>query len=1136
MTTLEDHHIYLSAWNRQWWFEVSTISHQKPHKFVKTCRNLTHVFAVVKMPEDIWLPTDTNESSPNLDKLPAELEKFHDVFSAERSKILPSQKSTDHAIDLKDGETPPYGPIYPLSQTELAELRRYLDENIANGRIRPSKSPAGAPILFVPKKDGSLRLCVDYRGLNKVSVKNRYPLPLISEILDRLSGSKYFSKIDVQDAYYRIRIKEGDEWKTAFRTRYGHFEYTVMPFGLTNAPATFQNYIHIALRGLLDVFCVAYLDDILVFSADRESHTQHLYQVLERMRQAELFAKPSKCSFFQEEVEFLGYIISQKGISMDLRRIEAITSWELPGSYHDIQVFLGFCNFYRRFIRNFSLLALPLTSLLKGSKNGRKPGAVCLSLAERLAFRRLLAAFQTAPLLRYFDPQKPIRLEPDASKYGMGGILSQPDNNNVYHPVACWSRKFTETEINYGTPDQELFAIVHSFKHWRHYLEGSMHPIEVLSDHSNLQAFMRQRKLNGRQARWCLFLTPFDFVIKHRPGKMNPADGLSRKGYSKEIGDALDPDVLSPLQQRLASELGPPGQRSTMVQSLCVSDLISLKSQFEARGDGTARGEHPPQHSHGGDDPGHPRGEWIAAESADWAVWDDLRRNRPISQYGLDNVSASERAHIYELKVSDNLLLEIQRTQAEDPETQRLKAGIEEGQRGFNDWHINTDGLVVFRGRLYIPAAENLRQKLLELYHDDPLAGHFGQTRTTDLLKRKFHWLRLHEDVKEYVMSCAVCQGTTAPRHRPYGKIESLPIPHRPFAELSMDFITGLPPVLMGDQMVDAILVIVDRYSKMCLLFAVPSTINAAMLAELFHTHVELKYGPPDGIVSDRGPIFTSSFWSSLCYLSHVKLRLSTAFHPQTDGQTERMNQTLEHYLRCFVDTEQLNWPSLLRTAEFACNNAKNATTGMSPFQALLGYSPDFHIRIEDDAPSGEVPAATARIQKLGELRQKLEKHWQNTTEAQAKYYNSRHKPMEFQRGDLVLLSTKNLKLKKPARKLAPRFIGPFRVLDRIGQQAYRLALPNQYARIHNVFHVSLLEPWTNRDQNSVEQMPMPQLEDDGEWEVEEVKGERRFDGDLYFLVKWKDWPSEYNQWVPHDNMANAPEAIRKFRKTIKRR
>jgi transposase InsO family protein len=258
-----------------------------------------------------------------------------------------------------------------------------------------------------------------------------------------------------------------------------------------------------------------------------------------------------------------------------------------------------------------------------------------------------------------------------------------------------------------------------------------------------------------------------------------------------------------------------------------------------------------------------------------------------------------------------------------------------------------------------------------------------------------------------------------------------------------MNFITGLPPVLYEGKVVETIFVIINRFLKWLLFILVPSTINAAELAELFHTKVELQFGPPNGIVSDRGPIFTSNFWSELCYHSHIHLRLSTAFHPQTDGQTKRINQILKHYLRCFIDEQQLNWPLLLPTAQFACNNAVNSTTGLPPFQVLYSYSPDFHLRTEDGTFQEEVPAVQTHIKKLDEMRKHLKEHWQKAVQSQMKHHDLRHKHMTFKRGDLVALSTRNLKLKTPSSKLSPKFIGPFRVLDVIGTQAYRLSLLN---------------------------------------------------------------------------------------------
>ncbi|RJE17460.1 to reverse transcriptase, partial [Aspergillus sclerotialis] len=260
-------------------------------------------------------------------------------------------------------------------------------------------------------------------------------------------------------------------------------------------------------------------------------------------------------------------------------------------------------------------------------------------------------------------------------------------------------------------------------------------------------------------------------------------------------------------------------------------------------------------------------------------------------------------------------------------------------------------------------------------------------------------------------------------------------------------------------------------------------------------------------------------------------LRLSTAYHPQTDGQTERMNQTLEHYLRCFIDTAQITWPKLLPSAEFACNNAINITIGISPFEALRGYQADFHIDIEDDITKEKVPAATDRIHKLQRLREDLKNRWRKATEAQANQYNKRHQTLTFKAKDLVMLSTKNLRL-KGSKKLLPTFIGPFRVLNAIGSQAYRLSLPTQYNRIHNVFHVSLLEPYKGKLKD---ELPMPELEDDDEWEVEEIKAKTMRNKESFYLVKWKGWPSEYNQWVSADDMEHAPKIVQKFEKSIKK-
>ncbi len=303
-----------------------------------------------------------------------------------------------------------------------------------------------------------MRLCVDYRGLNQISRRNRYPLPLIGESIDRLSGTKFYTKLDIRDAYYRVRVAEGEEWKTAFRTRYGHYEYTVMPFGLANAPAAFQSYINVTLRPYLDVFVIAYLDDIVVYSNTAEEHREHVRTVLKVLLKAGLYLKLRKCEFNAKEIGFVGFIITPEEVRMERDRIATIEEWPMPESHRDIQVFLGFTNFYRRFIKGFSRIVRPMTTMLRGGKEGKIFGPFEPTAEMKEAFRRLQSEFTKAPVLAHFDYERPIRLETDASGYAIVGIISQPAagpasgeegervKDRDWHPITFWSRTIADPE------------------------------------------------------------------------------------------------------------------------------------------------------------------------------------------------------------------------------------------------------------------------------------------------------------------------------------------------------------------------------------------------------------------------------------------------------------------------------------------------------------------------------------------------------------------------------------------------------------------------------------------------------------------------------------------------------------------
>ena len=330
--------------------------------------------------------------------------------------------------------------MYQLSRVEIQTLCDFIDEHLRSGFIHQTSSPHGAPVLFVKKKDGGLRLCIDYRGLNKISKKDRYPLPFISDLLSTASKARIYTTIDLRHTYHLVQITDGDEWKTAFRTRYSSFEWLVMPFGLTNAPAAFQRFMNDIFSDLLDVHVIIYLNDILIYSDDPAQHTEHVCEVLRRLHKHGLFARPDKCHFSADTIEYLGFILTKDGLKMDSAKVQIIQDWPEPHKLKDIQSFLGFANFYRRFISDYSDIVVPLTQLThKGTPWN-------FTNAARKSFEALKSAFTTAPILTHWLPNKPLIVETNASNYTLGAILSMQTNSGEIHPVAFHFRTFSAPE------------------------------------------------------------------------------------------------------------------------------------------------------------------------------------------------------------------------------------------------------------------------------------------------------------------------------------------------------------------------------------------------------------------------------------------------------------------------------------------------------------------------------------------------------------------------------------------------------------------------------------------------------------------------------------------------------------------
>lgn len=1105
---------------RQWRFPIRELdlSVSASHKELRSARiavaiNVTPVVDSDGSAEDLHDPPQK--------RLPIEYAAYETLGEPEEAYGLPEHSLSDHRIELEEGAQPPWGPLYPLSGAELEELRGYLDKMQARGWIRPSTSPAGAPILFVPKKGGKLRLCVDYRALNRVTRKDRTPLPLIAEILDRLSSAKVYTKLDLREAYHRLRIREGDEWKTAFRTKYGHFEYCVMPFGLTNAPATFQAYINKALAGLVDVVCIVYLDDILIYSADLASHKQHVRQVLDRLDRWDLYLNTEKCEFHTEKVGFLGFVVTPEGISMEEDRVAAIKQWPLPRSVGDIQTFLGFTGFYRRFIRGYSKVASPLTDLLRGSKTG----PLELPLSARIAFRHLCELFANAPLLRHYDPALPTRLETDASKFAVGAVLTQ-EFQGRWHPIAFRSRKLSPTETRYGVGDIELLAIVDAATTWRHYLMYLDHKVNVITDHLNLKYWHTKRALSSRQLRWLDELGVFDLVIQYRPGNRNPADGLSRRPDHKESGSEAQ-ELRSFSDFVSLQSIGPRGmiESPTLARKVTSGDVrlvlqrggkAALEHERWGRGRSESQTSHPKSESCAGRAPA--RGA-LGAEKGAWGSDRD--------GYTLPRLAVVRSVVTALEQLDEPMIALIRRLQQEDAfVTQEAwrKRRSSSSKAGNESWSMD-DGLLRYKGRVFVPPVPELRMELLQAYHDDATAGHLGASKTKKQIGRSYFWPSLSRDVKKYVHTCAVCQRTKASTQRTLGLLAPLPTPTRPWQEISMDFVVKLPSSFnpTSQKTCDAILVIVDRYTKYALYYATTTKLSSSGLADILYSGLFPQFGIPEGIVSDRGSVFTGNFWKEFCYHLGTKRRLSTAFHPQTDGQTERQNQNLEHYLRTYCSTAQADWARLLPLAQFTYNVSTHSATGLSPAQALMGIDP----RMPTDPPplrNQRVPGATERVQSLLRERKAMEKRLQRAHGWYKKWYDKGRRDLRFKPGDLVLLSAKNRKQTRPSRKLADKYLGPFKVLEVVGAHglAYRLDLPKGY-RIHNVLPISALKPFRSREGEAVTAREDIGLEADETFEVEAILGHRGPPRSRQYLIRWQGYTSADDSWEPRGNIDDGP-------------
>jgi hypothetical protein len=876
----------------------------------------------------------------------------------------------------------------PLDVQTLIDSTREME---AAGLIQKSDSPWSSEAVLVRKvRDGVVlaekRACFDYRGPNELIVSDAHPLPLPEQMFSELQGSVVFSKLDLTKGFWQIPMEKESRKVLAMATPLGLYEPLYMPFGMKNAPAVFQREMSRILQERLHRGVGVFIDDIIIHSRTVEQHAELVEFVLRRLQEEGYYAHPDKCEFFKRSISFLGHVVSEGGVAVQEHKVKAVTEWPQPLTKKHVRQFLGLTGYYRKFIPRYSDIAAPLTDLTKDSVKFE------WTEREQAAFEQLKRKLTVADVLAHPDPSKQYIITTDASGFAYAGVLSQDQADGTRRPIAYLSRKMNDAERRYPTHDKELLAIVRSVEHWRWYLEGSEHPILLLSDHRSLQHLNSQPHLNDRQARWVEKLSDFDFQIQYVKGSANSA-----------------------------------------------ADALSRRADYEQEAEVERANERTKDPS---DD--QPRVRLQEAKIATTTV-------KPLWQIRIEDTP---------------LLADVQSAAKSDVAYQHMLSQPEP----------RTDGLTVGDGLLwtsdglfYVPNDLELRRRLIHEVHDTPTGGHMGLAKTMARLTTTCWWSGMKSMIADYVRGCTTCAAVKPSLQKPAGTLRPLPIPDKPWRTISIDFVGPLPGT---KDYYNYILVVVDKFSKMAHFIATNTNVTSKETAELLINNIVRLHGLPDAIISDRGHEFTSALFQEVWKAMGTELRMSTAYHPQSDGQTERVNRELEQQLRAHADRTGSNWKDWLAIVEMHYNSDVHSSTGKTPYEMNgVDWRDQWALalrRSTSPLPNDQANDLLRDIRTTWEdARQVMIKQ----REQQRKYADQQRRDERYQVGDQVMLSTEHLASGKG--KLQDRWVGPFSVVEaRENGVNVRLELPQQYSRIHPVFHVDKLKrfvpsaiEWPGREQ-----------------------------------------------------------------------
>ncbi|KAG1953594.1 interleukin-1 receptor accessory protein-like 1-A [Pimephales promelas] len=976
-----------------------------------------------------------------------------------------------HCIKLSD-ETPFKHRARPIHPQDIEAVRNHLQQLLDAEVIRESESPFSSPIVVVRKKNGDIRLCIDYRKLNLQTVKDSYALPNLEESFSALTGSKWFSVLDLKSGFYQIEMEEADKHKTAFLCPLGFFEFNRMPQGITNAPSTFQRLMERCIGELNLKQALVFLDDLIIFSPTLEEHEERLVRVLNRLREYGLKLSPEKCKFFQTSVKYLGHIVSEKGIETDPEKTTALKTWPKPNTLKELRTFLGFCGYYRRFVKDYSKIVKPLNELTAGYPPLRKRFNTSVRVEKfhnpkdffgdrwtpdcQTAFETLIGKLTTAPILGFADPKLSYILHTDASISGLGAALYQ-EQQGQKRVIAYASRGLSKCESRYPAHKLEFLALKWAVtEKFQDYLYGSS--FLVVTDSNPLTYILTSAKLDATSYRWLAALSTFDFQLQYRAGKQNQdADGLSRRPHSRLPDDTLSQKEVERIQQFTKRHLEPDhvSMDENTIKALCDKHLVHLvidNPPVETSPITTyvMSLAHHPRALPGSFEEDYQFGglpvitsfapdELRSKQRADTTICEVLRQ----MEVG-GTIPPSLRKELPELSF---LLREWSKLEILDGILYRKR------QEGTQVYH-----------QLVLP--EPMRHLVLKSLHDD--MGHMGVERTLDLVRKRFYWPKMSADVERKIKTCNRCvrRKSMPEKAAPLVNI----IATRPLELVCMDFLSVEP----GTNNIKDILVITDHFTKYAV--AVPTTNQKAQtVAKCLWDHFFVHYGIPEKLHSDQGPDFESRIIRELCELIGTKKVRTTPYHPR-GNPVERFNRTLLNMLGTLENKKKSQWRDYVRPLVHAYNCTKNEVTGFTPYELMFGRQPRLPVDLAFGLPVNHQPGSHS--QYVRNLKSQLQDSYRAATETAKKtaYRNKARFDKHvvnstLEEGDRVLVRNVRLRGK---HKLADRWeSGVYVVLKRSEGVPVYTVKPEIGEGPQRTLHRDLLLPCGF--------LPMTQVEDEAD-------------------------------------------------------